>query len=81
MNGWPASVKSTVRTDPSGPLGVVGRERWILVDAAVREERGVELGGLLGLAVEPEAGGDLGHVDLLCTRHGIWVRVQLGTLG
>src|SRR5262245_44475798 len=40
---------------------VVSRGARDIVDAAVREEIRVELGGLLGLAVEPQAGRDLRH--------------------
>jgi hypothetical protein len=31
------------------------------INMAVREQRGIELGGLFGIAVEPETGGNARH--------------------
>jgi hypothetical protein len=31
------------------------------IDVAVRKQRGIEIGGLFGFAVEPETGGNAGH--------------------
>jgi hypothetical protein len=34
------------------------------IDTAVREQRGIEISGLFGFAVEPEARGNVGHALL-----------------
>jgi len=41
---------------PSGPDGVSAGERQTFVDVAVRQQRDVEVGRLLWVAVEPETG-------------------------
>jgi len=33
------------------------------INMAVGEQRGIELGGLFGVAIKPEAGGDARHED------------------
>ena len=48
---------------PLSGARVVGRCAVNLLDAAVRQDRGVELGGVQRLSVEPQAWGDLGHAD------------------
>jgi hypothetical protein len=40
---------------------VVARRAMDRIDVAVGEQRGVEIGGFFGIAVEPEAGGNVGH--------------------
>ena len=65
---WPFSSHSTVTPcRPTRALRVVGDLR----DPAVVEDVDVEVGGLLGVAVEPQVGGDLlRHFEFLSSRAG-----------
>src|SRR6202011_6381347 len=45
--------------------GTVDRVLLDPVDPRIRQQRNVEFGGLLGLAVEPQAGGYFGHRQAL----------------
>jgi hypothetical protein len=61
MKRWPASVNSTTSTVPALPAGAVDGVFLDDLDARIRQQRNVEFRGLLGLAVEPQAGGYFGH--------------------